>query len=297
MFGESNTAGSIGPSRRGLWVGIMAGCLLLATGAVLVSGTVDGLNLFGGRLADSTPSFPDPPRDEDARNPQTPQNPPRPEHAGPLITTQSASPASPAATGAAPGVPHAVSSNAASPVASLDLKRPAAAAAASTARPACTRPGYAALLEPATDPIGTALARSLTASDLQTRIIELSDASGAAKPSGANSGATKQGLSREDVDRIMAGDGSSVTGQIKEGTLVVAQLKVQVRQTVIAEAPMTEVGGTMDLAIVRNNCGTITVQRHRDVYGRSVNETLDDGIRGLGEIFKEKIADLVGRSQ
>ncbi len=103
-------------------------------------------------------------------------------------------------------------------------------------------------------------------------------------------------MSREDVDRIMAGDGSSITGQFKEGTLLVAQLKVQVRQTVIAEAPMTEVGGTMELAIVRNNCGTITVQRHHDVYGRSVNETLDDGIRGLGEIFKEKIADLVGKA-
>jgi len=94
----------------------------------------------------------------------------------------------------------------------------------------------------------------------------------------------------------MAGDGSAVTGRIKEGTLLIAQIKVQVRQTVIDKAPMTEVGGTMELAIVRNNCGTITVQRHSDVSGRSVNETLDDGIRGLGEIFKEKIADLVGRS-
>ena len=94
----------------------------------------------------------------------------------------------------------------------------------------------------------------------------------------------------------MAGDGSSVPGRINEGTLLVAQLKIQVRQTVIDEAPMIEVSGTMDLAIVRNNCGTITVQRHRNVFGRSVNETLDDGIRGLGEIFKEKIADLVRRS-
>jgi len=69
-----------------------------------------------------------------------------------------------------------------------------------------------------------------------------------------------------------------------------------VRQTVIDTAPMTAVGGTMDLAIVRNNCGTITVQRHFNVSGSSVNETMDDGIRGLGEIFKEKIADLVRRS-
>jgi hypothetical protein len=52
----------------------------------------------------------------------------------------------------------------------------------------------------------------------------------------------------------------------------------------------------MDLAIVRNNCGAITVQRSRNVLGRSVNETLDDGVRGLGEIFREKIADLVKRS-
>ena len=59
---------------------------------------------------------------------------------------------------------------------------------------------------------------------------------------------------------------------------------------------MTEVGGTMDLAIVRNNCGAITVERHINVFGRSVNVTMDDGVRGLGEIFKEKIADLVRRS-
>jgi hypothetical protein len=58
---------------------------------------------------------------------------------------------------------------------------------------------------------------------------------------------------------------------------------------------MAEVGGTMELAIVRNTCGTITVQRHHDVTGRSVNETISDGMRGLGEIFKEKIADLVKR--
>jgi hypothetical protein len=133
------------------------------------------------------------------------------------------------------------------------------------------------VLEPASDSIGTALARSLTASELQPRFVELSD----------------QGFGRQDVDRIMAGDGSSVAGQIKEGTLLIAQLKVIVRPTVIGEARMTEVGGTMNLAIVRNSCGTITVQRHPDVYARSVNETLDDGMRGLGEIFKEKIADFV----
>jgi hypothetical protein len=149
-------------------------------------------------------------------------------------------------------------------------------------KPPCALSGYAAVLEPATDPVGTALARSLQASDLRARVIEPTDAGDAR-------------LARQDIDRIMAGDGSSVPGRINEGTLLVAQLKVQVRQTVIDQAPMTEVGGTMDLAIVRNNCGTITVQRHRDIFGRSVNVTMDDGIRGLGEIFKEKIADLLRR--
>jgi hypothetical protein len=267
MFGESNTANSIGPSRRGLWTGLAVGCLLLVTGAVLVSGTVDGLNFFGGRLADTTPSFPDPPKDEDARNP------PRPERPDPVIPTRSPTPApviAPVNTKPTPvsAKPTPVS------------VRPTPTAAPE--KPACARPGFAALLEPATEPIGTALARSLQASDLQARIVELSDVS-------------RDSLGREDVDRIMAGDGSPVTGRIKEGTLVVAQLKIHVRPTVIDEATMTEVTGTMDLAIVRNLCGTITVQRHQDVSGRSVNETLDDGIRGLGEIFKEKIADLVRR--
>jgi hypothetical protein len=49
------------------------------------------------------------------------------------------------------------------------------------------------------------------------------------------------------------------------------------------------------LAIVHNNCGTIIMQRYGNLFGRSVNVTMDDGIRGLGEIFKEKIADLVRR--
>jgi hypothetical protein len=150
-------------------------------------------------------------------------------------------------------------------------------------KPPCVISGYAAVLEPATDPVGTALARSLQASDLGARVIELSDAGDGH-------------LARQDIDRIMAGDGSSVPGRVSEGTLLVAQLKVEVRQTVIDKAPMTEVGGTMNLAIVRNNCGAITMQRYGNVFGRSVNVTLDDGIRGLGEIFKEKIADLVRRS-
>jgi hypothetical protein len=63
-------------------------------------------------------------------------------------------------------------------------------------------------------------------------------------------------------------------GKFSEGTLLVAQLKIYVRQAVIDQAQMTDVGGTMDLAIVRNNCGTITVARHRNVSGKSVNETL-----------------------
>jgi hypothetical protein len=142
------------------------------------------------------------------------------------------------------------------------------------------------VLEPAADPINAALARSLYASDLRARVVSLDDA-------GSSSGTR---LARADIDRIMAGDGSSVPARISEGTLVVAQLKIRVRPTSIDEASMIEVGGTMDLAIVRNACGTVTVQRHRDLSGRSVNETMDDGIRGLGEIFKEKIADLVRRS-
>jgi hypothetical protein len=125
--------------------------------------------------------------------------------------------------------------------------------------------------------VGTALVRSLAASDLKTRTIELDD----------------KGLRRADVDRIMAGDGSSVMGAIREGTLLVAQLKIEEHLTVIADAKMIEVAGTMDLAIVRNNCGAVTVQRHRGVSAKSVNETLEDGVRGLGEILKEKISTLV----
>jgi len=250
MFGESNSTSSIGPSRLGVWVGTIVGCLLLATAVALVSDTADGLNVFGRRLPDTTPSFTDSPSESGNEVTGNPQRP------AALIPTEARTP-----------VP------AAKPV------TPRRGAAEMSTKPACVRPGYAAVLEPASEPIATALARSLAASDLQPRFIELSD----------------KGFGRQDVDRIMAGDGSSVTGQIKEGTVLVAQLKVQVRQTVIGEAPMTEVGGTMNLAIVRNSCGTITVQRHPDVYARSVNETLDDGIRGLGEIFKEKIADLVRR--
>jgi hypothetical protein len=268
MFGESNTPTSIGPNRRGLWTGVVVGCLILGTAVVLVSGTVDGLNFFGRRLPDSTPTFSDPPKDEDSRNPDrstpavsTKPSPPAPhERPNPLISARPPTPAPSAAT--------------------VD-RRPAAAKPPEKAP--CAPSGYAAVLEPATDPVGTALARSLQASDLRARVVELSDASDGR-------------LARQDIDRIMAGDGSSVAGRINEGTLLVAQLKVQVRQTVIDQAPMTEVGGTMDLAIVRNNCGAITMQRHINVFGRSVNVTLDDGIRGLGEIFKEKIADLVRKS-
>ena len=253
MFGEGNTASSIGPNRRGVSIGIIVGCLLLVTAALRVSGTVDGLNFFGARLADSTPTFSNAPKDDD-------QKPPDRSAAGFSVrsaaTTRGATPLS---LRPAP----------------LALK-PAPPAVAPREAPACARPGYAAVLDPANDPIGTALARSLKAPDLYTRIIEMSG---------------------EDVNRVMSGDGSSVTGRMKEGILVVARLAIQVKQTVIDQAPMTEVGGTMDLAIVRNNCGTVTVDRHPDVSGKSVNETLDDGIRGLGEIFKEKIVDLVRRTQ
>jgi hypothetical protein len=262
MFGESNT--SIGPSRRGLWTGLVVGCLILATAVVLVSGTVDGLNFFGRRLPDSTPRFSDPPKDEDSSNP---------DRSTPPISARSGPPAP---------------RERPNPLNSAKSPTPTPSAAAVDRKPAAAKPlpcapsGYAAVLEPVTDPVGTALARSLQASDLRVRVMDLSDGSDGR-------------LARQDIDRIMAGDGSSVPGRLNEGTLLVAQLKVQVRQTVIAEAPMTEVGGTMDLAIVRNNCGAITVQRHRNVSGRSVNQTMDDGIRGLGEIFKEKIADLVRR--
>jgi len=51
--------------------------------------------------------------------------------------------------------------------------------------------GFAAVLDPATDPIGTALARSLRTSDLRARIID---------PSGGVFG-------HEDIERIMAGHG------------------------------------------------------------------------------------------
>ena len=262
MFGESNTQGSIGPNRRGLWLGITVGCLLLVTAAVLVSGTVDGLNFFGGHLADTTPTFSDPPKDD---APPTPTSPPSPQRldlkADPKPNPQ-------------------ISARLPAPAPAVAPVRPARATVEPPARTPCSRPGVAALIEPAADPIGTALARSLKASDLQTRIIDPGDGL----------------LDRQDLDRIMSGDGSPVTGRIKEGILLVAQLKIQVRQTVIDQAPMTEVLGTMDLAIVRNNCGAITVQNHRDVPARSVNETLDDGIRGLGEIFNEKIAELVRRN-
>jgi hypothetical protein len=229
---------------------------------------VDGLNFFGGRLPDSTPTFYDPPRDEDSHNPgrSTPpiparSSPPAPrERLDPLISTRSPTPA--------PGS------------AAVDRKP---AAAKPLEKPPCALSGYAAVVEPAADPVGTALARSLQVSDLRARVIAVSDVS--EKP-----------LARQDIDRIMAGDGSSVSGRINEGTLLVAVLKIQVRQTVIDNAPMTDVSGTMDLAIVRNNCGAIAVQRQFNVFGRSVNETMDDGIRGLGEVFREKIADLVRRS-
>jgi hypothetical protein len=267
MFGESNTPTFIGPSRRGLWTGIAVSCLILGTAAVLLSGTVDGLNVFGRRLPDSTPHFSDPPKDEDSASPER-STPPNSTRSSPPASRERPSPLNstrpPAPTpGAAP----------------VDRKP---AAAKPPVKPPCALSGYAAVLEPATDPVGTALARSLQASDLRARIIEPTD--------------TGEGrLARQDIDRIMAGDGSSVPGRINEGTLLVVQLKVQVRQTVIAEAPMTEVGGTIDLAIVHNNCGTIIMQRYGNLFGRSVNVTMDDGIRGLGEIFKEKIADLVRR--
>jgi len=276
MFGESNTPSSIGPSRRGLWRAVATWCLILATATVLVSGTVDGLNFFGWHLPDSTPKFSDPPKDDES---------PKPERSTPPTSKRSPGPVPPKRPNALiPSRPPAPT-----PRAAATAVVRTSAPARPPAQPPCTLSGFAALLEPANDPIGTALARSLHASDLRARVIELGDANDATE-------GAEERLVRRDVDRIMAGDGSSVARRITEGTLLVAQLKVQVRQTVIDEAPMTEVAGTMDLAIVRNNCGAITVQRHRNVFGRSVNETLDDGIRGLGEIFKEKIADLVRRS-
>ena len=310
MFGESNSASAIGPSRRGLWIGLSVGCLLLATAAVLVSGTVDGLNFFGARLADTTPSFTDAPRDEDTGISQRPEplnstaqfrtRASRPEPIGsnaPTVGSTGTKRATNGPSAAANGASAADgSSNGAAlktatgtPAANIGPTRPTPARPA-PAKSACARPGYAALLDPPSEPVGTALARSLSASDLQPRFITLTD------PGAAAGGAAKEGLDRQDLDRIMAGDGSAVTGQIKEGTLLVAQLKVLVRPTVIADSTMTEVRGTMDLAIVRNVCGTVTVQRHPEVFGRSVNETLEDGVRGLGEIFKEKIADLTARA-
>jgi hypothetical protein len=263
MFGASNISSSLGPGRRSLWMAVVVVCLLLSTAAILVSGTVDGLNVFGRRLPDSTPHFSDPPkeRDDDAR-----------------IVERSTPPApAPARSSApAPRVRPNSSTSARSATPAPPPARPPAPAP-------CAPSGYAAVLDPTTEPVGTALARSLQASDLRARIIELSDAGDGR-------------FARADVDRIMAGDGSPVTSRISEGTLLVAELQVQARQTVIGDVPVAEVGGTMDLTIVRNNCGTITVQRHRNVSGRSMNATVDDGIRGLGEIFEEKIADLVGRS-
>jgi hypothetical protein len=296
MFGESTTSGSIGPSRRGLWVGLAVGCLLLATGIVLVSGTVDGLNFFGARLGDSTPSFSGPPKDDDARSAQRADRP------DPLISPRPPKPASLAVAVDRKPVPAPAKARTdpkATPVAAMTpvvtpadpTPTPASTPVAtpidpkptplpSPDPPSCTHPGYAAVLEPATDPIGTALAKSLKLSELQARII----------------GAADRAFSRQDIDRIMAGDASFVAGRVIEGTLLVAQLRVHARRTVVDHAPVAEVGGTMELAIVRNNCGAITVQRLHDVPGRSVNETINDGMRGLGEIFKEKITDAIRRS-
>lgn len=297
MFGESTSPGSIGPSRRGLWVGAALGCLLLATGVVLVSRSADGLNFFGRPLADTTPTFSGAPKDDESRNPQ------RVERADSLIASRPQAPAARAAaveSKPAPAPPVAVAdptpaptttptttpTPAPTPIDPRSTPAPAMASADPTPTPVappetpvCTRPGYAVVLEPAADPISTALARALRSSELQPRIIQ----------------AASREFGREDIDRIMAGDGSFVAGRIDEGTLLVAQLRVHVQRTVIAYGAMADVRGTMDLAIVRNTCGTMTVQRHRDVFGRSVNQTISGGTQGLGEVFKEKIADLVSR--
>lgn len=306
MFGESKPASEIGPGRRGLRIGLAVGCLLLATGAVLVSGTADGLNLFGSRLPDTTPSLSDPPSataDAAALAPApTPvnENARNVSHVHPAVSKPAPTPVAvtgrPDAPGgrssdlrrsipAAPGAPNRTPADPKSsppPISRnappLSVKTtPMDAPAKPAPPPPCARSGFAAVLDTTGEPVGTALARSLGASDLQARIIEFGDDT----------------FRLEDADRVLAGDGSAVMAHIKEGTLLIAQLKIQERRLFIAEAPMTEVSGTMDLAIVRNNCGTIAVQRHRDISGRSVNERLEDGTRGLGEIFKEKIVDLV----
>lgn len=284
MFGESNSASSVGPSRRGLWTGVAVGCLLLITAAVLVSGTVDGLNLFGRRLPDSTPNFPDPPKEPDPRPEQRAEPRPEPrldarpaDRSAPPISTRST------VTASQPVVTPAVTP-VVTPAPSPTPVTPTPVAPEPRETPACVLSGFAAVLDPATHPIGTALARSLRTSDLRARIIDAEEGRGT-----GNRGT----LSHVDIDRIMAGDASAAAGRFYEGTLLVAHLKTYVRQAVIDEAHMTEVGGTMDLAIVRNNCGTITLERFRNVSGQSVNETVDGGMRGLGEIFKEKIVDLV----
>ena len=260
MFGENNNSSVIRPSRRSTWAGITVGCLMLSTAALLVSGTVDGLNVFGRRLPDSTPHFSDPPKDEGSRSPERPTP-----VAPPAVSTRSSAP-----------LPRDRAT-------SVTPARPAAPPVRPPAPPPCAPSGYAAAIDPSGDAVGTALARSLQASDLRARVIELSDGD-AERPASLN------------IARIMAGDGSSVIGRITEGTLLAAQLRVQVRRIAIAEAPMIEVAGNMDLAIVHNNCGAIAEERHRNVFGRSVNATLDDGIRGLGEIFKEKIGDIVAQN-
>ena len=296
MFGEGNTVRPIGPRNRGRWVGLAVGCLLLATAVVLVSGTVDGLNFFGRRLPDTTPSFSDPPRepatDKDSSVVATPgksatkDDARSPARFRSLTSTQLSKPAvSSAQSSKAPPIPAQPPS--ATPASSTQSPRPLGAPpvglkmgtseAAVPKPPPCARSGHAAVLQPVDEPIGSALARSLTSSDPSMRIIEFNN----------------NGFRREDADRILAGETPPALGQIREGTLLVAQLRTQERRTIIDEAPMTEVAGTMDLAIVRNNCGTIAIERHRDVRGRSVNEKLDDGIRGLGEIFKEKIIEFM----
>lgn len=103
MFGEGNTPSSIGPSRHGLWVGFAVVCLLLATAAALVSGTANGLNFFGARLPDTTPTFSDPPKDDDPTDVKIPQHPP-----GPQMSARSVAPARPAPP---PPVPHAAPVN------------------------------------------------------------------------------------------------------------------------------------------------------------------------------------------
>ena len=281
MFGEGNTARPIGPRNRGRWIGTSIGCLLLATGVVLVSGTVDGLNLFGYRLADSTPSFSDPPIESphDANETAVAATP---ANQTTSKTTNKKDLRSPAATRAKTAAlapkPRPMSTPSTRPPTAppLNLK---VGVNEVPAKPPCSLPGYAVAFDPPAEPVGAAFARSLMSSDLQTRTIEFKNG----------------GFARDDADRILAGENPSLLGQIREGTLVVARLKTRERRITIDDAPRIEVAGTMDVAIVRDNCGTIVVQRHYSVFGRSVNETWEDSVRGLGEIFKEKIVDLVKR--